>query len=133
MQEQSTNYGYLWVLLIAVILVVAWYIHTHGLGKDNLTRVFTRYIETLNPRPKVETIESLSKQDIVNYFKSMALYKERHIPFVARIREDGKDVFILAVYDNEKDDITNCKMLSPQTVNADVLSLLGNEKLVVLN
>lgn len=130
MEEQSTNYGFLWVFLIVAILFVARYLYKHS-RKDKKS-VLRHLIENLDPNT-VEIIESLSKQDIVNYFKSMALYKERHIPFVARIREDGKDVFILAVYDNEKDEITNCKLLSPQTVNADVLSLLGNEELVVLN
>lgn len=130
MEEQSTNYGFLWVFLIVAILFVARYLYKHSRKDQN--SVLRHLIENLDPNT-VEIIESLSKQDIVNYFKSMTLRKGQHLPFISRIEKNGKDIFMLAVWDEVNDEITNCKLLEPRTVNADVLSLLGNEKLVVLN
>ena len=92
-----------------------------------------------------EDIDELDMPDIVAYFKSLNLDKNKHKPFVMQgnklIREsfdiipyvsDGKIIILLGVFD-EKNDKVDLKLLACTTISDKVKEILGDDELVCLS
>jgi phage-related protein len=79
---------------------------------------------------------------VVNWFKSLALDKEKDIPFIAdadKIKDmlktaPVKNVGIFeGVYDEDADEITSNRFVDADSLDEKTKEVLGNEPLVVLN
>ena len=87
-----------------------------------------------------ENVEELRMADIVSFFKSKNLVKDRDIPFVATVAGFSKVVslpnkengYILGIYNAAKDDLTEIKLIYAKTVDEKFKSTIGNEQLIVL-
>ena len=87
-----------------------------------------------------ENVDELRMADVVSFFKSKNLVKDRDIPFVATVtgfstvvslpnKENG---YILGIYNEVKDDLTEIKLIYAKSVDEKFKSVIGNEQLVVL-
>lgn len=85
--------------------------------------------DDINPEP----VETLSMNDVVSYFKMLNLTKETHTPFIMRTDFKGDTIYILAVQNDSSGKIENMKVLLPKNVDNDILSMLGEDNLVVLS
>lgn len=85
----------------------------------------------------VEDVDNLAMKDVIFYFKSLNLKKGIHSPFIAKASafEELKTFvggFILGVFKEQNGLIENVKVIKPKTTDNDLLSVLGNEKIVIL-
>lgn len=80
--------------------------------------------------------------EVVNWFKSLSLDKDKHTPFIADAEQfkdmlktaPKKDVGIFeGVYDEEADEIVANRYLEADEVDQKTKEVLGNEPLVVLS
>jgi hypothetical protein len=87
-----------------------------------------------------ENVDELRMADVISFFKSKNLVKDRDIPFVATVagfstvvslpnKENG---YILGIYNEVKDDLTEIKLIYAKSVDEKFKSTIGNEQLVVL-
>ena len=93
--------------------------------------------------PPVKIIEgSVNFMEVVNYFKSLKLDKEKHIPFVAKAEafkeilkfEPKKQVALfIGVFDDEATEIIHSQIIEADELDAKTREVLGNEDLVVLS
>lgn len=93
--------------------------------------------------PPVKIIEgSVNFMEVVNYFKSLKLDKEKHIPFVAKAEvfkeilkfEPKKQVALfIGVFDEEATEIIHSQIIEADELDAKTREVLGNEDLVVLS
>ena len=81
-------------------------------------------------------------QHVVNWFKNLNLNPHEDVPFIAndeafkeKLRNaPRKNVGIFeGVYNEEADEITNCRYLDADSMDAKTRETLGNESLVVLS
>ena len=81
-----------------------------------------------------EYVDTLAMKDIVFYFKSLRLKQGEHIPFIAKAEAFTPSLqgIVLAVYNEKTDEIEHVKNIVAKNVDQEVLSVLGNEPLVVL-
>ena len=80
-----------------------------------------------------EHVDTLAMKDIVFYFKSLRLKRGEHIPFIAKPEafKPSLQGITLAVYNEKTDEIQHAKNIVAKNVDQEVLSVLGNEPLVV--
>ena len=80
--------------------------------------------------------------EVVNWFKTLKLDKNKHVPFVAKasamkdmlsIQPTKKESLFVGVYDGEKDEIVHAKFIEADELDAKTSEVLGNEDLVVLS
>lgn len=93
--------------------------------------------------PPVKIIEgSVNFMEVVNYFKSLKLDKEKHIPFLAKAEvfkeilkfEPKKQVALfIGVFDEEATEIIHSQIIEADELDAKTREVLGNEDLVVLS
>lgn len=93
--------------------------------------------------PPVKIIEgSVTFMEVVNYFKSLKLDKEKHIPFLAKAEvfkeilkfEPKKQVALfIGVFDEEATEIIHSQIIEADELDAKTREVLGNEDLVVLS
>lgn len=80
-----------------------------------------------------EEIDKLSMEDVVAYFKGLKLQSGIDIPFLAQtIRNDSK-IYLLGTYNEKTNEIENYKLIMPKSVKEDLLTVIGEEKLIVFN
>lgn len=93
-----------------------------------LDAAFDDIIKTSAP----EEIDQLSRDDVLAYFKGLKLQKGIDTPIVAQtIRNDSK-IYMLATYNEKTDEIENYKLIIPKSVTEDLLTVIGQEKLITL-
>ena len=97
-----------------------------GSSKEKLIAVYASKLEP-------ETVEKLTLNDVADYFKSLQLRKDVHSPFVAVTVKDDVKSYVIATFDNEKEDVTNGKLIVTNNVDDDLLKVMGDETFVVLN
>lgn len=80
--------------------------------------------------------------EVVNWFKTLKLDKNKHIPFVAKasamkdmlsIQPTKKESLFVGVYDGEKDEIVHAKLIETDELDAKTREVLGKEDLIVLS
>lgn len=89
------------------------------------------------------TIEGcLNFLEVVNWFKTLKLDKNKHVPFVAKasamkdklsIQPTKKESLFIGVYDEEKEEIVHAKLIEADELDAKTCEVLGNEDLIVLS
>lgn len=79
-----------------------------------------------------EEVESLSKADVVAYFKSFSLKKGVDSPFIYRYVNNEKEFFMMAIID-DKYKIDRCKLLSAKGIDSELIQLFGEHNFVILN
>ncbi len=94
-----------------------------------LDAAFDELIETSSP----EEIDQLSMADVAVYFRGLKLHKGTDVPFVAQTIRDDRKIYMLASFNEETNEIENYKLILPKSVTEDLLSAIGQEKLVVIN
>lgn len=88
-----------------------------------------------------ETVESLSLNDVVSYFKGLKLRKGHDIPFICNLHKDGilkyqpslNHAFMVATFNEDTNDVENYKLIETNSVELELLNIIGDEKLVVLS
>ena len=80
--------------------------------------------------------------EVVNWFKTLKLDKNKHVPFVAKasamkdmlsIQPTKKESLFVGVYDGETAEIGHAKFIEADELDAKTSEVLGNEDLVVLS
>ncbi len=132
---------YLILGIIALVLVIVFAIAFSK--KPTLVEKIKKLFKKEKITPPVKTIDgSVNFMEVVNYFKSLKLDKEKHIPFVAKaeafkeilIFEPKKQVALfIGVFDETTDEIIHPQIMEADELDAKTLEVLGNEYLVVLN
>jgi hypothetical protein len=86
--------------------------------------------------------DCLNFLEVVNWFKTLKLDKNKHIPFVAKgsqfkdmlsIQLTKKESLFVGVYDEEKEEIVHAKFIETDELDAKTREVLGNEDLIVLS
>lgn len=86
--------------------------------------------------------DCLNFLEVVNWFKTLKLDKNKHVPFVAKasamkdklsIQPTKKESLFIGVYDEEKDEIVHAKLIEADELDAKTSEVLGNEDLIVLS
>ena len=91
----------------------------------------------------IKTIEGkVNFQDIVAWFKSLSLDKNKDVPFIAKATE-LKDMLnyetkknaalFVGVFDEEKNEIIHAQIIEADSFDEQTRETLGNEPIVVLN
>lgn len=86
--------------------------------------------------------DCLNFLEVVNWFKTLKLDKNKHVPFVAKasamkdklsIQPTKKESLFIGVYDEEKDEIVHAKFIETDELDAKTREVLGTEDLIVLS
>lgn len=122
------------IIIIAGIafLACAYYYHKRK-QEGQITPELEIDYESLFDQLVPEDIEQLSKADVIAYFKGLNLKKGIHIPFVAQTLGDSRKIYLLALYNENTQEIENYKAIAPSSVDQDLLDLIGQERMIVLN
>lgn len=91
----------------------------------------------------VKTIEGkVNFQDIVAWFKSLPLDKNKHVPFIAKAdlfkdmlnyKPKKNATLFIGVFDEEKNEIIHAQIIEADSFDEQTRETLGNEAIVVLN
>lgn len=132
---------YLILGIIALVLVIVFAIAFSK--KPTLAESIKKLFNKEQITPPVKIIEgSVNFIEVVNYFKSLKLDKEKHIPFVAKAEafkeilkfEPKKQVALfIAVFDKNLNEIIHSQIIEADELDAKTLDVLGVEDLVVLS
>jgi hypothetical protein len=132
---------YLILGIIALVLVIVFAIAFSK--KPTLAESIKKLFNKEQITPPVKTIDgSVNFIEVVNYFKSLKLDKEKHIPFVAKAEvfkeilkfEPKKQVALfIAVFDKNLNEIIHSQIIEADELDAKTLEVLGVEDLVVLS
>lgn len=96
---------------------------------------------------ETETIEGIVHfKDIVEWFKSLDLQKDIHLPFVSKSNApelktfllqhpipDGYTGIFVGIYCKDKDNIEKVKLIIAKEFDEETYSVFGNESFVVLS
>lgn len=129
-----------WIAIGAVIIGGAVYLVSRN--KTVSKSIKDKIDESLKKKilSSSEDVDELRMADVVAFFKSKNLVKGRDIPFVATVAGFSKVVslpnkengYILGVYNEAKDDLTEIKLVYAKSVDEKFKSTIGNEQLIVL-
>lgn len=132
---------YLILGIIALVLVIVFAIAFSK--KPTLAESIKKLFNKEQITPPVKIIDgSVNFMEVVNYFKSLKLDKEKHIPFVAKAEafkeilkfEPKKQVALfIGVFDDEATEIIHSQIIEADELDAKTREVLGNEDLVVLS
>lgn len=132
---------YLILGIIALVLVIVFAIAFSK--KPTLAESIKKLFNKEQITPPLKTIDgSVNFIEVVNYFKSLKLDKEKHIPFVAKAEafkeilkfEPKKQVALfIAVFDKNLNEIIHSQIIEADELDAKTLEVLGVEDLVVLS
>lgn len=132
---------YLILGIIALVLVIVFAIAFSK--KPTLAESIKKLFNKEQITPPVKIIDgSVNFMEVVNYFKSLKLDKEKHIPFVAKAEafkeilkfEPKKQVALfIAVFDKNLNEIIHSQIIEADELDAKTLEVLGVEDLVVLS
>lgn len=94
------------------------------------------------PNVETETINGVLKMsEVVSYFKTLALKKDRDIPFIAkyrrfestfRIEPSKAKGLVLGVLNKETDELNPVKVIFADNFDEKIIEVMGNEDLVTL-
>lgn len=111
--------------------------------KKKTTLLDTLFKKKLKIECETVSIEgSLNFLEVVNWFKTLKLDKNKHVPFVAKasamksvlsIQPTKKESLFVGVYEEEKDLIVHAKLIEADELDAKTREVLGNEDLIVLS
>ena len=124
------------IIIIAGIafLACAYYYHKR---KNAVTmtpeQAFDAFLEDLLNSSEVEQVEQLSMEDVVAYFKGLRLHKGIDTPIVTQTIRDERKIYILGTFNSGTNEFENYKLIVPQSVNDDILTAMGQEKLITLD
>lgn len=132
--------------LIIGIIVVAIAI-TVGMVLSKKTslidKIKKRTNETLFDNISIKAIDGCTNfSDIVGWFKSLKLDKEKDIPFIAdpnvfkgilKFEQKKNVALFIGVYDENSDKIIHSQIIEADELDQKTLEVLGTEKLVVLS
>lgn len=121
------------LLIIGGLALVGIAYYSYQRRKSQKTVSKEELINSLVSKMDSELVEQLALSDVVNYFKGLRLKKGVDIPFIASTTKNGKKAFLLAVYNEEGNEITNGKLLSPESIDDKLCETIGNETFVVLS
>lgn len=121
---------------VAVVVGVAVYAKrkkASGKGAINPDKVAKGLLDNI----PTEHVDTLAFKDIVFYFKSLRLKQGEHIPFIAKVEafkfKSSLQGYVLGVYNEKTDEVKHVKNIVAKNVDQQVLSVLGNEPIVVLS
>ncbi|HBJ77324.1 MAG TPA: hypothetical protein DDY68_06095 [Porphyromonadaceae bacterium] len=118
---------------ITVTLVGCGLLYSVSLRKKETKLIATEdVINGIVVNLEVEYIEKLSMSDVVFYFSGIELKKE-DFPLVAKTTKDGKNCYLLSIYNEEKKTMSNSKLLSPNSIDEELVKTMKNDRLVVLS
>lgn len=80
-----------------------------------------------------EEIDQLTMYDVMAYFKGLKLRKEVDIPFLAQTIRDNHKIYMLVTFNDKTNELENYKLIMPKSVTEDILSAMGQEKMIILN
>ncbi|MCF0195420.1 MAG: hypothetical protein HUK00_09640 [Bacteroidaceae bacterium] len=123
--------GLMMVCGVVVIGGLAYYCYRRRKAQKQLVK--ENVIESLAKSLEAEMVERLALDDVVGYFKSLGLRRGVDIPFVAVTPVGGVKSYILGTCNESSSDIANMRLISPKSVDEDLLQMLGNEKFAVLS
>lgn len=92
----------------------------------------------------IDEVHELSLADVVGFFKSLQLNKDKDEPFIAtsdKIKElvnvpedmQGKQLVLLGVYDSKTDTFDPLKLMAVEHLSQEIVNLMGNDPLVKLS
>lgn len=92
-----------------------------------------KLINNLVDKLDAEVVDRLTLSDVTNYFKSLQLKKGRDLPIIAKAVKNGINSYLLVTFNEETNDIINYKLISPKSIDDELMKILENETLVVLS
>lgn len=120
------------IIIGGIVLVgVAYYSYKRKKSKRAISKeeVINELASTLNP----ENVDKLSLSDVINYFKTLQLRKGIDTPFIAIAIKNGVKSYVLATYKEESNEIENGRLVSPKTIDDELIRVMGNETFVILS
>lgn len=120
------------IIIGGIVLVgVAYYSYKRKKSKRAISKeeVINELASTLNP----ENVDKLSLSDVINYFKTLQLRKGIDTPFIAIAIKNGVKSYVLATYNEESNEIENGRLVSPKTIDDELIRVMGNETFVILS
>lgn len=90
--------------------------------------VFDELIKTSAP----EEIDQLSMDDVVAYFKGLKLQSGVDLPIVAQTIRDNHKIYMLVTFNEKTNELENYKLIVPKSVTEDLLTAIGQEKLITV-
>lgn len=103
---------------------------------ESIKKAFKKEYETVSIEGCLNFLE------VVNWFKTLKLDKNKHVPFVAKasamkdklsIQPTKKESLFIGVYDEEKDEIVHAKLIEADELDSKTREVLGTEDLIVLS
>ena len=120
------------LILCGVALVgVAYYSYRRRKSQKPVSK--EQLIKNLVDNLDTEVVDRLTLFDVTNYFKSLQLKKGRDMPFIAKAVKNGIDSYLLAAFNEETNDMINYKLISPKSIDDELMKILENDTLVVLS
>ena len=120
------------IIIGGIVLVgVAYYSYKRKKSKRAISKeeVINELASTLNP----ENVDKLSLSDVIHYFKTLQLRKGIDTPFIAIAIKNGVKSYVLATYKEESNEIENGRLVSPKTIDDELIRVMGNETFVILS
>lgn len=121
------------LLIIGGLALVGVAYYSYQRRKNQKTVSKEELINSLVSKIDPEIVEKLALSDVVNYFKGLRLRKGIDTPFIASTSKNGKKSYLLAVFNEETNEIANGKLISPESIDEDLNKIIGNETFVVLS
>lgn len=111
---------------------------------DRIRSLFETSRQSLEEKTEPEFVEVLRLLDVINYFKSLQLRKGHDIPFIANAKHSMVQsmlnasneypfALVLGTYNEDTDEIENYRFVQTNEIDNEILSILGEEPLVVLS
>ena len=115
----------------AALVGVAYYSYRRRKSQKPVSK--EQLINDLVDNLDAEVVDRLTLSDVTNYFKSLQLKRGRDVPFIAKAVKNGIDSYLLATFNEETKDIINNKLISPKSIDDELMKILENETFVVLS
>ena len=120
------------IIIGGIVLVgVAYYSYKRKKSKRAISK--EEVINGLASKLKPENVDKLSLSDVINYFKTLQLRKGIDTPFIAIAIKNGVKSYVLATYNEESNEIENGRLVSPKTIDDEIIRVMGNETFVILS
>ena len=91
------------------------------------------FLDNLLNTSATEQVEQLSMEDVVAYFKGLQLQQGTDIPIVAQTSRDSRKIYILGTFNEKTHEFEKYKLVAPNVVTEDLITAIGEEKMIVLN
>lgn len=121
-----------------------------GVATFALYRLYKKKNDTSNvtqPKSSIKTTEvsTLSLSDVVQYFRSKDLNPQNDKPFISTDilkygerfvlpeTAENKKLLFLGVYNGSTNEVSDLELIVADALGDDILSILGDEKIVILS